>query len=413
MPRQDQHRDEPPPTVDGSAGALRGIRVLDAATFVAAPFCGTILADFGAEVIKIEQPKVGDPLRRFGTETESGDSLVWLSEARNKRAITLDLRTERGAELFRRLVAKSDVVIENFRPGTMERWGLGYDALAKINPRIIMLRVSAYGQTGPKKDEPGFARIAHAFGGLSYLTGEPGGPPGVPGSTSLADYISGMWGAIGVLVALHALGATGTGQFIDIGLYEAVFRLLDEIAPAFAKFGIVRERMGPDTINVVPHSHYRTATGEWVAIACTSDKMFRRLCDVMGRPELAAAYPMTAQRVAHREHVNEMVGAWVGGLSYAEVMARTIAGEVPCGPLYSIKEIFDDPQYIARGNLMAVTDPRVGPLVLPAAVPRLSATPATFNHAGRALGADNKAVFGGVLGLSEEEISTLGAAGVI
>ncbi|MFG1421633.1 CaiB/BaiF CoA transferase family protein [Roseixanthobacter liquoris] len=395
------------------AGALDGIRVLDIATFVAAPFCGTILSDFGAEVIKIEQPVVGDSLRRFGTATECGDSLVWLSESRNKRTVTLDLRANKGAELFRQLVAKSDVVLENFRPGTLERWGLGFEDLRKINPKLVMLRVSAYGQTGPKKGEPGFARIAHAFGGLSYLAGEADGRPVVPGSTSMADYISGMWGAIGVLVALKALETTGVGQFIDIGLYESVFRLLDEIAPAYAKFGIVRERMGADTINVVPHSHYQTASGEWVAIACTNDKMFERLCEVMGRPELAREYPTSELRVAARDHINQQVAKWIGSLPFTEVMRLTLAGEVPCGPVYSIRDIFEDPQYADRQNLMKVDDPRVGPLVLPSAVPKLSQTPARFKHAGRALGADNLAVLGGLLGLSASEIEALGASGVI
>ena len=243
------------------AGPLEGIRVLDIATFVAAPFCGTIMAEFGAEVIKIEQPGEGDSLRRFGTMTDSGDTLVWLSEARNKKSVTLDLRTPEGAAMFRQLVAKADVVLENFRPGTMEKWGLGYAALAEINPRLVMLQVSAYGQTGPLRDKPGFARIAHAFSGLAYLAGEPGRPPVVPGSTSLADYMSGLFGAVGVLMALRHAERTGEGQSIDIALYESIFRVLDELAPAYDKFGYQRERMGPDTVNVVPHSHYETRDG--------------------------------------------------------------------------------------------------------------------------------------------------------
>jgi crotonobetainyl-CoA:carnitine CoA-transferase CaiB-like acyl-CoA transferase len=398
---------------DLSPGALEGVRVLDIATFVAAPFCGTILADFGAEVIKVEQPVEGDSLRRFGTPTECGDTLVWLSEARDKRTMTLDLRKPEGADLFRKLVAQSDVVLENFRPGTLERWGLGFEALREINPKLVMLRVSAYGQTGPKKGEPGFARIAHGFGGLAYLAGTQDGPPVVPGSTSMADYLSGMWGAIGVLIALRSAERTGRGQFIDIGLYESVFRLLDEAAPAFAKFGIVRERMGPDTVNVVPHSHYQTGSGEWVAIACTNDKMFARLCEVMGQPELARAYPSSPERVAARARINAEVAAWVASLSFTEIMARTKAGEVPCGPVYSIKDIFQDPHYAERGNLMQVEDPRAGALVLPNAVPKLSETPAVFRHAGRALGADNGAILAELLGLGADEVEALGRAKVI
>lgn len=398
---------------ENKPGALSGLRVLDIATFVAAPFCGTILADFGAEVIKIEQPKTGDSLRQFGTITECGDSLVWLSEARNKKTITLDLRKPEGAEMFRSLVAKSDVVLENFRPGTLEKWGIGYDALREVNPKLIMLRVSAYGQTGPKKGEPGFARIAHAFAGLSYLAGEPGRAPVIPGSTSLADYISGMWGAIGVLTALKARDHSQQGQFIDIGLYESVFRLLDELAPAYAKYGTVRERMGADTVNVVPHSHYQTATGEWVALACTSDKMFERLTAVMERPELAEEFPTSAIRAENRAHVNELVAKWIGSHTLDEVLRITREGGVPCGPLFSIADIFEDPQYKARNNLLKINDPRAGELVLPGPLPLMSDTPPTFRHAGRALGADNTQIYADLLGLSSEAIEKYAASGII
>ncbi|ASC67294.1 carnitine dehydratase [Achromobacter denitrificans] len=398
---------------DPSVPALQGIRVLDIATFVAAPFCGTILADFGAEVIKIEQPESGDSLRKFGTPTECGDSLVWLSEARNKETITLDLRRPEGAEIFRALVAKADVVLENFRPGTLEKWGLGFEELRQINPGLVMLRISAYGQTGPKRGEPGFARIAHAFSGLSWLSGEADGPPVVPGSTSMADYVSGMWGAIGVLTALHARERTGRGQFIDLGLYESVFRLLDEIAPAYAKYGTVRQRMGADTVNVVPHSHYKTGSGQWVALACTNDKMFERLAGVMGQTRLAADYPTSVVRVEHRDHINGLVAAWMQERSLEEVLAQTQAGGVPCAQIYSIKEIFEDEQFEARGNLMEIEDPRAGALTLPAPLPRLSETPPTFRHAGRALGADNEAVYGRLLGLSPEDLQATRAARVI
>ncbi|MFB9261680.1 CaiB/BaiF CoA transferase family protein [Bradyrhizobium erythrophlei] len=399
--------------VTQSVGALEGLRVLDIATFVAAPFCGTILADFGAEVIKVEQPKGGDPLRQFGTISQCGDSLVWLSEARNKKTATLDLRKPEGVVLFKNLAAKADIILENFRPGTLEKWGLGFETLREVNPRLIMLRISAYGQTGPKRDEPGFARIAHAFAGISWLSGEADGPPVVPGSTSMADYISGMWGAIGVLTALRARDRTGRGQFIDLALYESVFRLLDELAPAYAKYGTIRERMGADTVNVVPHSHYRTGTGEWVALACTSDKMFARFASVMERPELAQEFPTSATRVQNREHINSVVAQWMANHSLEDIIGRTRDGGVPCAQIYSIREIFEDPQYAARGNLLDVEDPRVGALVVPAPVPRLSETPPVFRHTGRPLGADNQDVFSKLAGLSAEEILAARAAGVI
>lgn len=396
-------------------GVLGGVRVLDIATFVAAPFCGTILADFGAEVIKIEQPGPGDSLRKFGSITECGDTLVWLSEARNKKSVTLNLRSSEGAAMFRRLVAQSDVVLENFRPGTLEKWGLGFKTLIDINPRLIMLRVSAYGQTGPMKNEPGFARIAHAFGGLSFLAGNADGPPVVPGSTSLADYISGMWGAIGVLLALRHADATGCGQCIDIGLYESVFRLLDELAPAYAKFGTVRERMGADTVNVAPHSHYQTLDGRWVAIACTNDRMFGRLAETIGQPELAGMpdFATSLARSENRERINAIVSAWTMSLPLEALLDICRRGQVPCGPVYSIEDIFADPQYKARSNLMTVVDPRVGELTIPAAMPSLSETPARFRHTGRSLGADTADVLRELLGIDRPGIDRLRHNGVV
>jgi crotonobetainyl-CoA:carnitine CoA-transferase CaiB-like acyl-CoA transferase len=396
-------------------GALAGIRVLDIATFLAAPFCGTLMAEFGAEVIKVEQPGEGDSLRRFGTKTDCGDSLVWLSEARNKKSVTLNLRKPEGADLFRHLVAQSDVVLENFRPGTMDKWGLSYESLAKINPKLVMLKVSAYGQNGPMKDLPGFARIAHAFGGLAYLAGEPGRTPVVPGSTSLADYMSGLFGAVGVLVALRHAERTGEGQVVDIALYESVFRVMDELAPAYAKFGYQRERMGADTVNVVPHSHYQTRDGFWVAVACTSDRMWERLCKAMGRPEIAAdlRYSVTKKRDEHRQEVNAIVSTWVSSLDLQDVLAASVRCEVPCSKLLSISDIFSDPQFAARGNLAPLDDARAGPLVLPAPVPQLSKTPSELRMPGPALGNCNDEIFGALLDVSESARADLKHRGVI
>lgn len=395
-------------------GPLAGVRVLDIATFIAAPFCGTVLSDFGAEVIKIEQPGLGDPLRRFGTPSACGDTYVWLSEARNKKSVTLDLRTEEGAGLFRDLAAKSDVVLENFRPGTLEKWGLGYDALKAVNPKLVLLRVSAYGQTGPYRQKPGFARIAHGFSGLAYLAGEAGGKPVMPGSTSLADYMSGLWGAVGVLIALREAERTGEGQVVDIGLYESVFRVLDEIAPVYAQTGLVRERMGADTVNVVPHSHYQTADGRWVAIACSSDKMFERLAAAMGLPDLAqdVAYSTNTARLAHRDDINTLVSDWAGSKSMTDILEICDQHEVPCGPLYNIADIFSDPQYRARLNLQDVPS-RAGTLTVPSAIPQMSKTPPRFQHSGPALGADTHELLGTILGLDDEEIEHMRRRGVI
>jgi crotonobetainyl-CoA:carnitine CoA-transferase CaiB-like acyl-CoA transferase len=394
--------------------ALQGIRVLDLGTFIAGPHCATILGEFGAEVIKVEPPKTGDSLRRLGTNTECGDTLVWLSEARNKKCVTLNLSTERGRELLRELAAKCDIIVENFRPGTLEKWGLGYDELKKLNRGAILVRISAYGQDGPLRSQPGFARIAHAFSGLSYLAGLPGGLPVVPGSTSLADYMSGMYGAIGALVALRAREATGEGQCIDLALYESVFRALDEIAPAFQKFGYVRERMGADAVNVCPHSHYETKDGKWIAIACTSDAMFVRLAEAMEQPELASAqqYGPKELRLAARDEVNAIVAKWVASLDLETVLARCAEGDVPASLLYSIADIFEDPQYRARGNI-EMTDSRIGELAVPGVIPRLSQTPGKIRWLGEGLGARNNEVFTSLLDLDVSEIARLRDDGVI
>jgi crotonobetainyl-CoA:carnitine CoA-transferase CaiB-like acyl-CoA transferase len=394
--------------------ALKGIRVLDLGTFIAGPHCATILGEFGAEVIKVEPPKTGDSLRRLGTKTECGDTLVWLSEARNKKCVTLNLSSERGRDLLRQLAAKCDIVVENFRPGTLEKWGLGYDDLKKLNPGVILVRISAYGQDGPMRSQPGFARIAHAFSGLTYLAGEPGGIPVVPGSTSLADYMSGMYGAIGALVALKARDTSGVGQCVDLALYESVFRVLDEIAPAYQKFGYVRERMGADTVNVCPHSHYQTSDGKWIAIACTSDQMFLRLAETMAQPELASAERFGPQqlRLAARHEINKIVAKWVASFDCETILARCTDGGVPASLIYSIADIFEDPQYRARGNIR-MTESRVGELAVPEVVPRLSETPGEIRWLGEGLGAQNTEIFGELLGLDSDDIGALREQGVI
>ena len=394
---------------------LEGVRVIDVATMLAAPFCAALLGDFGAEVIKVEMPGSGDPFRRFGTMTEAGVSLNWLNDGRNKKSITLDLRQPRGAAILKRLVADCDILVENFRPGTLERWDLGYETLKAIKNDLILVRISAYGQDGPYRDRPGFARIAHAFSGLAYLAGEADGPPVTPGSTSLADYISGLYAALGALLAYTSRQRFGVGQFVDVALYEGIFRMLDELAPAYARSGLVRERMGADTVNVVPHSHYQSSDGKWLALACSTDKMFARLAAVMQRPDLLASdrFASMAQRVAARAEVNGIVADWIGGLSHDEVMRRCLDGEVPVGPLNSIADIFADPQFLARGNLLHVQDPRVGEVVVPNVVPRLSATPGRFVSLGPDLGQHNDEIYRGRLGISAEEFETLHVDGVI
>jgi crotonobetainyl-CoA:carnitine CoA-transferase CaiB-like acyl-CoA transferase len=390
--------------------ALQGIRVIETASFLAGPFAAVQMAEFGAEVIKVELPGTGDPLRKFGTVTECGDSLPWLSECRNKKSVTLDIRTKDGAALFKKLIADADVLIENFQTGTMEKWGLGWDVLSKLNPRLIMVRITGYGQTGPYKDRPGFGRIGNAFGGLSYLAGYPDRPPVTPGSATIPDYLAGIYGAMGALLALRARDITGVGQVIDIGLYEPVFRILDELAASYHYKGYVRERMGPGTVNVVPHSHYPTKDKKWIAIACTSDKIFERLAEAMGKPALAGEdgkWGTLARREAERALVDTFVGDWTGTFDRAGLMALCEKFQVPCGPVYSIAEIFDDPHYKARENLAFIQDPRAGEIAVPAPQPRLNGTPATIEWLGPALGAHNTEIFQGLLGLSAKEIEVL------
>lgn len=389
---------------------LSGIRVIDVATFIAAPYAAGIMGEFGAEVLKVEHPFGGDPCRNFGTATKRGDTLAWLSEARNKKSVTLDLRTPDGAEIFKKLVSKSDVLCENFRPGTLEKWGLGWEVLNKLNPGLVMLRISGYGQTGPYRDRPGFARIAHAVGGLAYLAGMPRETPVTPGSTTLADYLTGLYGVIGILLALRYKEKTGKGQYIDAALYESVFRLSDEMAPAYALYGTVRERTGPHNPIACPLGHFRTKDDKWVAFACTTNKLFEALAKAMDRPELAsyALYGRHQKRLEARHEVNDVVSAWCGSLTRDEVEKRCNATGAPYAPLANVADIFGNRQFHARRNLVAVDDPDLGEtLVVPCSLPRLSETPGEINALGPALGQHTDEVLQDLLGMNPSEIKRL------
>jgi len=395
--------------------ALEGIRVLDLATFVAAPFAATLMSEFGAEVIKIEQPGGGDPWRRYGTPTQDGDSLAWKSESRNKRSLTLDLGDARGREVFKRLAASADVVAENFRPGKLESWGLGWDTLGEVNPRLVLLRVSGFGQTGPYRDRPGFARIAHAYGGLTHLAGMPGGPPVTPGSTSLADYITGLFGAVGVMVALRARDRDGLGQVVDVSLYESIFRVLDEIAPAYAATGRVRGREGTKTLYACPHGQYETADGHWIAVACTSDRMFARFAAMIGRPELAAEerFGNVRKRLAALDEVDGIVTDYIRAMPREGFLARCLEFGVPAAPVNTIADIFADPHIQERGTLLEVEDGAGGTITVPNIVARLSETPGEVRASGPALGEATDAVLRDMAGLSDDDIRALRQAGVI
>ncbi len=386
---------------------MSGIRVIDLGTFLAGPYAASVLGEFGAEVLKVEHPIAGDPMRRFGTPTKRHDAtLAWLSEGRNRKSVTIDLRQKEGVQLFLKLIAKSDVLIENFRPGTMEEWGLGWTELSAANPGLIMLRVSGYGQTGPYRRRSGFAHIAHAFGGLSYLAGFPGETPVVPSAAPLGDYMSSLYGAIGIMMALRHREKTGRGQMIDIGIYEAVFRQLDEIAAAYGLFGKIREREGAGSFVAVPHGHFRTKDDKWVAIACTTDKMFERLSEAMGSPELASTglYGEQRKRLAARDEVNQIVIEWVGSLTRAEVLERCLEKEVPIGKVNSIADIFEDEHFQARGNLVRFEEEGLGPVVVPGVIPTLSETPGRITNLGPPMGNATYEIMRELLEISAEEI---------
>ena len=384
--------------------ALDGLVVLDCATFVAAPFCCTLLGEFGASVIKVEQPGVGDDLRRLGRRAASGQPDWWLVESRNKKSITCNLRAGEGQALLKRLAASADVLAENFRPGTMERWGLGWEELRAVNRGLVMVRISAFGQTGPARERPGFGRIAAAVSGASYLSGHPDRPPVSPGTPTIPDYLAGAFGALGALIALRHRESTGEGQVVDVGLYEPMLRMLDELIPVYGATGYVRERIGSATEYVVPHNHYETRDRGWIAIACTNDRMFERLAvKAMSQPALVSEFPTMAARLARRDEVDAAVARWVAALDATEALARLDAAEVPCSRVASVRDIFDDAQVHARGNILELASPLGGLLQMVGVVPRLSATPGEVRHAGPLeIGADNEEIYCGRLGLSRE-----------
>ncbi len=402
----------PDDAVDGDA--LSGIRVLDLATFIAAPFAATMMAEFGADVIKVEMPGRGDPCRQLG-EKHNGVGLIWAQENRNKRGITCDLRQEKGQEIIKDLVKRSDVLVENFRPGTMERWNMGYEVLRELNPGLVMVRVSAYGQTGPYREKAGFGRIAQAFGGLSYLAGFPDRPPVNPGSATIADYAAGLFGAFSIMVALEHRRRTGEGQCIDISLYESIFRLLDNLASAYDKLGFVRERQGTGTAHAVPHNHYPTRDGKWVAIACTSDRIFQRLARAMDREDLGSdpRYSTSAGRVERRDELDGIVSDWTRTHDMGDLIDLLDKEEVPVGAINSIADIFQDPQFAARGSMVEVDDPVMGKLKMPAIVPRMSSGLGRVKHLAPSLGQHNDDIYGNLLGFSPEKVAALEDEGVV
>jgi len=390
---------------------LSGIRVLELAQIVAGPFCGTLMAEFGAEVIKTELPGRGDDLRRLGP-TEDGCNYWWAVDNRGKKVMTLDLRTPKGQDLVRRLVPLCDVVIENFRPGVLESWGLGWEELRKLRPSLVMARVTAFGQTGPLRQGPGFAAIASAFGGTWYLNGPADRPPSRP-TPVYPDYLTGIFTAFGVMVALRHRDATGEGQWIDAALYESAFRILEYTPTFYGRQGVVRERGGIQHSGW-PGGAFCTADGHWVVFTTPAHHLFERLCAMLGRPDLPrdARFANHEGRSANMGELLAMVESWFGARKFEEAMDGLRSHEIPHAPVMSMADIFADPHYRERQTIIDVPS-EVGPLPQPAVVPRLSATPGRVTHAGPPLGHDTDAVLQDLLGMSPSEIAALRAERVV
>ena len=394
---------------------LDGARVLELGSLIAGPFCGRLLGDFGAEVVKVEPPGEGDPFRQWGSHKSPGHSLFWPIQARNKKCITLDLRQKEGQEVFCRLVRVSDVIVENFRPGTLERWGLGYEQLQQVNPGIILVRVSGFGQTGPYRDKAGFGVVAEAFGGFRYLTGYPDQPPPRVG-ISLGDSLAGLFGALGAMMALyHRDVHGGYGQCVDVAIYEAVFAMLESCLTEYAKLGVVRERTGTTLPNVAPSNIYQTADDRWAVVAANADNVFRRLVALMGSPELAEdeRFRTHTARGENMEILDELVGEWIRQRPMTELMCLLDQAGVPAGPINSAADIAHDPHYHAREMILTMTDSEVGEIQMPGIVPKLSQTPGEVEWAGSTLGEHNQEIYINLLGLSEEELNVLRAKQVV
>ncbi|MDE2455434.1 MAG: CoA transferase [Burkholderiales bacterium] len=393
--------------------ALQGVKVVELGTLIAGPYAASLLAQFGAEVIKIESPEGGDPLRSW-RKLHEGTSLWWYSQSRNKKSLTLNLKHPRGQQIVRDLVAGADIVIENFRPGTLEQWGLGWEDLSRINPKLIMVRVSGYGQTGPYKDRPGFAAIAESMGGLRYVAGHPDRPP-VRVGVSLGDTLASLYGVMGALLALHHLKANGgTGQYIDVALYEAVFGVMESLIPEFSAFGHVRERSGAALPGIVPSNTYLCRDGAYVIIAGNADGIYKRLMRAIGRAELADD-PRLAHndgRARHTELIDGAIGAWTRQRGLAEVLATLEAAEVPSGRIYTAADIHADPHYRAREMIESHALPDGKALDFPAAVPRLSATPGRTRWLGPALGEHTRELLASI-GIDEAGYAELKAQGVV
>jgi len=392
---------------------LAGLKVVELGTLIAGPFASRLLAEFGAEVVKIESPDGGDPLRKWRKLYE-GTSLWWFVQSRNKQSVTVNLKHPEGKEVVRKLVAEADIVVENFRPGVLEKLGLGWDELSALNPGLVMLRLSGFGQSGPYKDQPGFGAVGESMGGLRYITGFADRPP-VRTGISIGDSIAALWGVFGTLMALrHKEVQGGKGQVVDVALYEAIFAMMESLVPEFDVFGFVRERTGNIMPGITPSNTHKTRDGKFVTIGANGDAIFQRLMRAMGRDDLAADPGLAdnAGRDSRREEVYALIDAWVAGLEEAELLARLEAAEVPASRVYSAADMFADPQFLAREMIQAARLPDGKEFKVPGIVPKLSATPGGTEWLGPALGEHTEAVLGR-LGYDAATIARLREAGAI
>ncbi len=395
-----------------SLGALAGLKVVELGQLIAGPFAAKTLADFGADVIKIEPPGVGDPLRQWRL-IKNGTSVWWQVQSRNKRSLALDLRQSEAQAIVRKLVSEADVLIENFRPGAMESWGLGPDALLELHPGLIMLRISGYGQTGPYKDKPGFGVVAEAMGGLRHLSAEPGRLP-VRVGVSIGDTLASLHGVIGILMALHEKQKSGLGQVIDVALYEAVFNCMESLLPEYSAFGSVRGPAGSALPGIAPSNAYLCKDGKCALIAGNGDSIFKRLMLAIGRDDLAADPALTdnAGRVKRVEEIDAAICAWTSKLNVTEVLAVLDQAAVPAGRIYTVEDIAADPHYLARGMLAEVSMSDGSSLKVPGMVPKLSRTPGQHRRNAPSLGQDTDAVLLG-LGITTDQISEMRKRGIV
>ena len=396
-------------------GPLEGLKVLDISNVIAGPFAAALLGDFGADVLKVELPGGGDPLRGLPPHKE-GKSLLWKAVNRNKRAVTLDLRKTEGQDLFKQLLPRFDVLIENYRPGTLDRWNLDKDTLWQLQPKLVILRVTGFGQTGPYSGFAGFARLFEAYAGLTYITRAPGDPPMHPGYP-IGDPIAGVFGAFGVVTALvHRLKhPEAPGQEIDLSATEAMLRLMEVLPIEYDQLGQVRERIGNDNAYVAPANIFPTGDGHWVTFTCATQNIFERFAALIGRPELAAdpRFAGNAARVKNRGEMDAIAAAWVAALPLAEVLEKLNAAGVSAAPIYSNRQIVEDEHFIERRAVTDVPDADFGSVKMPGVVPRFSATPGAIRSSGPALGAHNAEVYGGWLAMDESEQARLREAGVM